>query len=132
MWRTWLVSIPVGEGNFIPAEPVERTGTTLIMEADPEGITRATEHQAVGEGLLEPLKDTWGFFRKSALTKRTVMTFKSLWGSMMPYVPIGNGNKGSSIVLTRLPCLVKSKQIFSHPVTSWTVPLPALKGGKKS
>lgn len=43
------------------------------------------------------------------------------------YVPIGNGNKGRSIVLTGLPGLIKGKQIFSHPVTSWTVPLPALR-----
>lgn len=56
MWRTWLVSIPVGVGHFIPAEPVERAGAALVMEADPEGITRATEHQAVGKGLLEPLE----------------------------------------------------------------------------
>lgn len=54
--HTWLVSIPVGVGHFIPAEPVERPGAALVMEADPEGIARATEHQAVGKGLLKPLK----------------------------------------------------------------------------
>lgn len=51
------------------------------------------------------------------------------------YTPIGNGNKGGFMVFTGLPGLIKAKQIFSHPVTSWTVPFPALKeegrGGNK-
>lgn len=54
MWPTWLVSIPVGVRHLVPTEPVERIGGALIIEADPEGISRAAEHQAVDKGLLEP------------------------------------------------------------------------------
>jgi len=49
-----LITIPVGVRHLIPAEPVEGAGAGLVMEADPEGVSRATQHQAVGEGLLEP------------------------------------------------------------------------------
>lgn len=56
LWPTWLVSIPVGVGHLIPAKPVERARAALVMEADPERISRTAEQQAVGECLLEPLK----------------------------------------------------------------------------
>lgn len=131
MWPTWLVSIPVGVWHFIPTEPVERAGAALVMEADPEGITRAAEHQAVGEGLLEPFKIQKDFFKRQH-QKNTLWCLLFAVGSecvsvYVLYAPIGNGNKGRSIVLTGLPGLIKGKQIFSHPVTSWTVPLPALR-----
>ena len=43
------------------------------------------------------------------------------------HTPIGNSEKSCSIAFTGLPGILKGKQIFSNPVTSWTVPLPALK-----
>lgn len=52
---TRLVSVPVGVGDLVPGEPAEGA-TGLVVEADPEGVVRTAEHQAVGEGLLEPLK----------------------------------------------------------------------------
>lgn len=51
---TWLVSIPVGVGHLIPTEPVEQARVSLVREADPEGISGAAKHEAVGEGLLKP------------------------------------------------------------------------------
>lgn len=51
---TRLVSVPVGERNLVPVEPAEGATTGLIVEADPEGVVSTAEHQAVGEGLLEP------------------------------------------------------------------------------
>ncbi len=50
---------------------------------------------------------------------------------VLMYTPIGNGNKGGSIVITGFFGLIKGEQIFSHPVTSWTVPLPALRAEKR-
>jgi len=58
---TRLVTIPVGVGHVIPSEPVEGAGAALVMEPDPEGTRRATEHQAICKGLLEPLKMCRGF-----------------------------------------------------------------------
>lgn len=46
-------------------------------------------------------------------------------------LPVGDGNKGGSMVLTGLPGLFKGKQIFSNPVTSWAVPLPPLRGQER-
>lgn len=57
MRLTRLVSIPVGERHFIPAEPVEGVEAPLVTKANPEGVTRTPEHHAVGKGLLEPLRD---------------------------------------------------------------------------
>lgn len=51
---TWLISVPVGERNLVPGEPAEGATNGLVVEADPEGVVSTAEHQAVGEGLLEP------------------------------------------------------------------------------
>lgn len=53
---TRLVSVPVGVGNLVPGEPAVGAATGLVAEADPEGFVRTAEHQAAGEGLLEPFK----------------------------------------------------------------------------
>lgn len=103
---------------------MEGAGAALVTEADPEGITGATKHQAVGKGLLEPFKIEKDVFERQRQQKATMTSNHQI----VLDVPVGNGNKSSSIVLTRLPGLIKGQQIFSHPVTSWTVPLPALRG----
>lgn len=51
---TWLVAVPVGVRHLIPSEPLEGAAAALVVQADPEGIAGTPEHQAVGEGLLEP------------------------------------------------------------------------------
>lgn len=43
-------------------------------------------------------------------------------------LPVGNSNEGSSLLFTGLLGLFEGVQIFSNPVTSWTVPFPALQG----
>lgn len=103
---------------------MEGAVAALVTEANPEGITGATEHQAVGKGLLEPFKIEKDLFERQR-QQNTTMTSNH---RVVLDVPVGNGNKGSSIVLTRLPGLIKGQQIFSHPVARWTVPLPALRG----
>ena len=45
---------------------MEGAGADGVMEADPEGITRAAEHQAVGEGLLETVKMYRDVYKGSA------------------------------------------------------------------
>lgn len=53
---TRLVSVPVGVRNLVPGEPAEGATAGLVVEADPEGVVGTAEHQAVGEGLLEPFR----------------------------------------------------------------------------
>lgn len=64
---TWLVSVPVGVRHIIPSEPLEGAAAALVVQADPERIAGTAEHQAVGEGLLEP-------------SGRLNRTFKQKWG----------------------------------------------------
>lgn len=46
---------------------MEGVGAPLVAEANPEGVARAAEHQAVGEGLLEPSGDRENMLRKKSL-----------------------------------------------------------------
>lgn len=52
--RTWLVPVPVGVGRLPSAQPAEGAVTVPALKPDPENVPGATEHQAVGEGLLKP------------------------------------------------------------------------------
>lgn len=51
---------------------------------------------------------------------------------MLLFAPIGDGDKGGSMFLTGLSGFIEGKQILSHPVTSWAVPLPALSGEEEN
>lgn len=104
---TRLVSVPVGVGHSIPTEPLEGPRTALIVEADPERLSRAPKQQAVGESLLEPsqprenalVRDGTGLGSKleelGALQNLLVMGTRAAWCASQDFLASSKVSRSS-------------------------------------